>query len=497
MNRITEVSYKKFSSKGDNFMGRKNISIKTNIHYMQAMVFIPVILMIGILLYMMSWQSSQYRQSIHNLTMATEFNFDFKSNIDYKMYRIVIGADKFKTLDPYQDISDSKELFSQLRNSTEHESSKKGLDGILVLIDLLEERIKDIELSNIFGDYDVNMKRLDNDIYIITDLIEEAMSDYIYSETKILESVRLKLDNQIRNLIIICSIVSMFLITFLILSFSSFANKITDPIVELYQYTKEIAKGGLKVQAPKSNIEEIRMLSEQYDQMIIRIDELITHIREEQERQRKTELKLLQSQLNPHFLYNTLDTIVWLAEGKRHREVVEMITALSSFLRIGLNKGNDFISIKEEAEHVRSYLQIQHFRYEDIMDYEIDFDEEIKSYTTLKLTLQPIVENALYHGIKNKREKGFLKIKGWEKNNTIYMQVKDNGIGMKTEELRKMQRLVRMGGDEIDAREGFGIANVAERIRLNYGAEYGLTIESEYGVGTLVTVKIPAYQKLV
>lgn len=239
------------------------------------------------------------------------------------------------------------------------------------------------------------------------------------------------------------------------------------------------------------------MLSEQYDQMIIRIDELITHIREEQERQRKTELKLLQSQLNPHFLYNTLDTIVWLAEGKRHREVVEMITALSSFLRIGLNKGNDFISIKEEAEHVRSYLQIQHFRYEDIMDYELDFDEEIKSYTTLKLTLQPIVENALYHGIKNKREKGFLKIKGWEKNNTIYMQVKDNGIGMKTEELRKMQRLVRMGGDEIDAREGFGIANVAERIRLNYGAEYGLTIESEYGVGTLVTVKIPAYQKLV
>lgn len=475
-------------------MGRKNTSIKTNIHYMQAMVFIPVILMIGILLYMMGWQSSQYRQSIHNLTMATEFNFDFKSNIDYKMYRIVIGAAKFKTLDPYQDITDSKELFLQLRNSTQQESSVKGLDGILVLIDILEERIKDIEKSNIFGDYDINMKRLDNDIYIITDLIEEAMSDYIYSETKILESVRLKLDDQIRNVIILCVIVSMFIITFLIVSFSSFAKKIADPIVALYQYTMEIAKGGLKVLAPKSNIEEIRMLSEQYDQMIIRIDELIAHIRAEQERQRKTELKLLQSQLNPHFLYNTLDTIVWLAEGKRHREVVDMITALSSFLRIGLNKGNDFICIREEAEHVNSYLQIQHFRYEDIMDYEIDFAEEIKGYTTLKLTLQPIVENALYHGIKNKREKGFLKIRGWMEDNTIFMQVKDNGIGMKPEELIKMNKLVHMGGDDIDSREGFGIANVAERIRLNYGKEYGLTIESEYSIGTIVTVKIPAYQ---
>lgn len=478
-------------------MGRKNTSIKTNIHYMQAMVFIPVILMIGILLYMMGWQSSQYRQSIHNLTMATEFNFDFKSNIDYKMYRIVIGAAKFKTLDPYTDITDSKELFSQLRNSTQHESSKKGLDGILILIDILEERIKDIEKSNIFGDYDVNMERLDNDIYIITDLIEEAMSNYIYSETKILESVRLKLDDQIRNLIIISIIVSMFIITFLIVSFSSFANKIANPIEELYQYTMEIAKGGLKVHAPKSNIEEIRMLSEQYDQMVIRIEELISHIRDEQERQRKTELKLLQSQINPHFLYNTLDTIVWLAEGKRHREVVDMITALSSFLRIGLNKGNDFISIKEEADHVRSYLQIQHFRYEDIMDYEIAFEEEIKEYTTLKLTLQPIVENALYHGIKNKREKGFLKINGWMEDHTIFMQVEDNGIGMKPEELRRMKKLVHMGGDDIDSREGFGIANVAERIRLNYGKEYGVTIESEYGIGTVVTVRIPAYQKIV
>ncbi|MEY8354515.1 sensor histidine kinase [Lachnospiraceae bacterium 54-53] len=476
-------------------MKRRSDSIKAKIQSMQAIVFIPVIIMIGILLYMMVWQNRQYRQSIRNLTMATEFNFDFKSNIDYKMYRIVIGADTFETLNPYEDLDNSRQMFEQLKDSTPQESSKKGLDGILILIDILEKRIDDVRTSSIIGDYDRNMERLDKDIYVITDLIEETMSDYIYSETKNLESMRRKLDAQTRQVIAVCVMVSAYIIVFLMVSFSSFGKKITKPIEELCEYTMEIASGSLKVNAPKSNLREIQMLSDQYDQMVVRIGELIEHIKTEQEQKRKTELKLLQAQINPHFLYNTLDTIVWLAEGKRHQEVVDMITALSSFLRIGLNNGRDFITIRGEAEHVNSYLQIQHFRYEDIMDYEIDFEEQIKEFSILKLTLQPIVENALYHGIKNCRKKGFLKISGWKEDEDIFLRVEDNGIGMKPEELLKMQKLVRRGGEDVDLREGFGIANVAERIRLNFGGAYGLQIESEYGTGTSVTVRIPAVLK--
>jgi len=476
-------------------MIQKRDSIKAKLQSMQAIVFIPVIIMIGILLYMMAWQNEQYRQSIRNLTMATEFNFDFKSNIDYKMYRIVIGADTFDSLNPYEELEDSRRLFEQLKDSTPQENSKKGLDGIIILIGILEKRIEDIRTSNIIGDYDRNMERLDKDIYIITELIQETMSDYIYNETKTLESTRLKLDSQTKRVIASCIVVSAYIIVFLIVSFSSFGKKITKPIEELCQYTMVLANGSLKVNAPKSNIREIQMLSDQYDHMVIRIGELIEHIREEQELKRKTELKLLQAQINPHFLYNTLDTIVWLAEGKRHQDVVDMITALSSFLRMGLNNGKDFITIRGEAEHVKSYLQIQHFRYEDIMDYEIDFKEEIMDFSTLKLTLQPIVENALYHGIKNCRKKGFLKISGWQEEEDILLKVEDNGIGMKPEELEKMQRLVRNGGEDLGLREGFGIANVAERIRLNFGETYGVSIESEYGVGTSVTVRIPAALK--
>ena len=476
-------------------MKRKRDSIKVKIQSMQAIVFIPVIIMIGILLYMMSWQNEQYRQSIRNLTMATEFNFDFKSNIDYKMYRIVIGADSFDSLNPYGDLESSRKLFEQLKDSTPQESSKKGLDGILVLIGILEKRIEDIHTSNIIGDYDRNMERLDKDIYVITDLIEETMSDYIYSETKNLEAMRKKLDAQIQQVIALCIVISAYIIVFLMVSFTSFGKKITKPIEELCAYTMEIASGSLKVSAPKSNIEEIQTLSDQYDHMVVRIGELIDHVRQEQELKRKTELKLLQAQINPHFLYNTLDTIVWLAEGKRHQEVVDMITALSSFLRMGLNNGRDFITIRGEAEHVNSYLQIQHFRYEDILDYEIDFEEGIMDFSVMKLTLQPIVENALYHGIKNCRKKGFLKISGWQEEKDIFLRVEDNGIGMKPEALLKMQKLVNRGGEDVDLREGFGIANVAERIRLNFGPDYGISVESEYGVGTSVTVWIPAVQR--
>lgn len=474
-------------------MKYKSDSIKTKIKTMQAIVFIPVIIMIGILLYTMEWQNQQYRQSIRNLTMATEFNFDFKSNIDHKMYRIVIGADTFESLNPYEDLENSRKMFLELKDSTPQETSKKGLDGIVVLIGMLEKRIEDIQTSNIIGDYDRNMARLDQDIYAITDLIQESMSDYIYNETRTLESVRQKLDTQTRQVIALCIVVASYLIVFLIASFSSFGKRITKPIEELCEYTMKLADGNLEVSAPKSNIREIKVLGEQYDQMVFRIGELIRHIKEEQELKRKTELKLLQAQINPHFLYNTLDTIVWLAEGKQHQEVVEMITALSSFLRIGLNNGRDFITIKEEAEHIKSYLLIQHFRYQDIMDYEIDFEEQIRDYSILKLTLQPIVENALYHGIKNCRKKGFLRISGWQEEEDILLKVEDNGIGMKPEDVSKMEHQIAGGSKEVfHVGEGFGIANVAERIRLNFGETYGLTIKSEYGVGTAVTVRIPA-----
>ena len=207
---------------------------------------------------------------------------------------------------------------------------------------------------------------------------------------------------------------------------------------------------------------------------------------------RNAELRLLQEQINPHFLYNTLDTIVWLIEGGKNEEAEDMVMSLSDFFKLALSHGREFITIREEELHIRSYLQIQQVRYRDILDYEIDLDPAIYHYGILKLTLQPLVENALYHGIKPLRAKGLVVIRGrMTQDHRICMEVEDNGVGMQPEELEQMrQEILQPCGDE--ASRGFGMANVSERIRLNFGKEYGMTIDSAPGSGTKVTIIIPA-----
>ena len=207
---------------------------------------------------------------------------------------------------------------------------------------------------------------------------------------------------------------------------------------------------------------------------------------------RATELKLLQAQINPHFLYNTLDTIIWLAEAGQKEQVVMMVSTLSDFFRTTLSKGRDYIMVKEETAHIRSYLTIQQFRYRDILEYEINIPEELNEYQILKLTLQPLVENALYHGIKNKRGLGHILVSGKKQGGNLVFTVRDNGKGMDPERLAYVQRLIRGGLKDEDAPSGFGLFNVNQRLQLNYGPGYGLFLASEEGEWTEVNVIIPA-----
>ena len=268
---------------------------------------------------------------------------------------------------------------------------------------------------------------------------------------------------------------------------------ITEPIQRLCRVTRQAASGDFTVRAEEQRDGEMAVLGDSFNQMIEKIGNLVEDIRVEQLNLRATELKLLQAQINPHFLYNTLDTIVWLAEAGRKDEVVMMVTALSDFFRTTLSKGRDYITVKEEEAHIRSYLQIQQFRYQDILEYSIDVPEELYEYQILKLTLQPLVENALYHGIKNKRGLGHIRVSGEEREDKLIFRVWDDGRGMEPERLEKVRRLI--GGEEgVDRSDpsGFGLFNVAQRLRLNYGPQYGISLESEFGEWTETTVVIPA-----
>ena len=220
--------------------------------------------------------------------------------------------------------------------------------------------------------------------------------------------------------------------------------------------------------------------------MIERLNEQMQQVQQKQESLRRTELALLQAQINPHFLYNTMDTIMWLVEAGSSQEAVEMLSDLSSFFRHSLSRGQDVISLAEEEQHVRSYLQIQHVRYKDILSYTLDIDPALHHVSIPKLTLQPLVENALYHGIKLRRVRGLIEIKGWREGDCIFLQVKDNGIGMSP------QRLEELRATAADTKQlGFGFSAVNQRLQLQFGPEYGLHVESEQGVGTVVTARIP------
>ena len=199
---------------------------------------------------------------------------------------------------------------------------------------------------------------------------------------------------------------------------------------------------------------------------------------------------MLQEQINPHFLYNTLDAIIWMTEAGENKKAIQMTQDLSTFFRVSLSKGASQITIENEREHVKSYLKIQRFSYQDILDYKIDFDDDILGYHIQKLTLQPIVENAIYHGIKNKRGKGMIQVSGKLEGNDVVFRIEDDGIGMTDEELSHLRGIIS-GRITEDEQAGFGMANVQKRLVKNYGASYGIQVESEYMKGTVVTVRIP------
>ena len=270
---------------------------------------------------------------------------------------------------------------------------------------------------------------------------------------------------------------------------------ITSPIRHLCHAAERAGRGDFEIRTHEERIDEIAVLSASFNRMVEEIGKLVEDIRVEELNLRAAELRLLQEQINPHFLYNTLDNIIWLAESNETAQVVNMVSALSDFFRTTLSKGKDYISVRDEEAHINSYLQIQQFRYRDILTYEIDMDEEVYDCEILKLTLQPLVENALYHGIKGKRGLGQIRITGCIRGGLLEFQVKDNGIGMKEERLREVRRIIMGEMEHTKEKGGFGLFNVNERIRLNYGRKYGLRIESTYGQGTCIWVTVPAVKK--
>ena len=277
------------------------------------------------------------------------------------------------------------------------------------------------------------------------------------------------------------------------LLFSRFmASSITLPIQKLRDSMKKVQEGDFSVSdVVVDSRNEIGSLTKSFDVMTHRIQELMEQNVHEQEQKRKSELKALQSQINPHFLYNTLDSIIWMAEGKKNEEVVLMTASLARLLRQSISNEDEVVPIANEVEYARGYLTIQKMRYKDKLEFQIDVDPSILHIPLIKLVLQPIIENAIYHGLKYKESKGLLIIKGFPKDGNAVLQVIDDGVGMDEETLAHIYDRHKVNYHS----NGVGVYNVQKRLKLYYGEDYGITYESVVGKGTTATITIPGRQE--
>lgn len=277
------------------------------------------------------------------------------------------------------------------------------------------------------------------------------------------------------------------------LLFSRFmARSITLPIQKLRDSMKKVQEGDFSVSdVVVDSKNEIGSLTKSFDVMTHRIHELMEQNVHEQEEKRKSELKALQSQINPHFLYNTLDSIIWMAEGKKNEEVVLMTASLARLLRQSISNEDEVVPIANEVEYARGYLTIQKMRYKDKLEFQIDVDSSILYIPLIKLVLQPIIENAIYHGLKYKESKGLLIVKGFMKDGNAVLQVIDDGVGMDEETLAHIYDKHKVNYHS----NGVGVYNVQKRLKLYYGDDYGITYESEKGKGTTATITIPGRQE--
>lgn len=467
-----------------------NSNLATKIRYSYLVLLVPIVLFLIFSFYNLWTVNRNYENMVNSAVVASEFSLDFKKDFDYETYLLIVGNKSIEESNLDDMLKEAKRIVTGLETLTESQENKERLDSVKTYINNLETYIDRIKQNLEEGNkYEDNIEIWENDVQIVTSLLRETIFQYIYYEIRDIQQSRTEYQNFFEETVRFSLIAFAFILVLIILLSYHIPLSITRPIRRLSEVTDQVTKGDLSVRSDVKSGAEVSVLSDSLNSMIDKINELLEQVTKEQIRLRKAEFELLQSQINPHFLYNTLDTIIWLAEAGEQKKVMSMVGSLSEFFRTSLNQGKDIISIKEELQHVRSYLEIQQVRYQDILQYEINVPKELDKYSIPKITIQPLVENALYHGIKNKRGLGRIVINGRMEEKCFVLQIEDNGIGMSEERLKQVREGIQQKVPT--EKDMYGLYNVNERIRLNFGEEYGISIESTYMEGTVVSIILP------
>lgn len=471
-------------------------SLTTKIRFYFLILLIPVVLVLFYCFYNLWEGNRQYESMINSTVVASEFSLDFKKDFDYETYLLITGNKTLEESHLQESLEEANRIVAGLEEVTTSRDNLNRLKNVRKYLDNLQTYIDRIGRNLAKTDkYEENMEIWENDVQIVTSLVREEIFQYTYYEVKGIQESYARYQESFLVMIrfAVVAIICMLLVVTLLSYFLPLS--ITRPFTQLSEVTDQVAKGNLSVRAHVRTGREAKVLSDSLNAMLDKNNELIEQVKTEQIRLRKAEFELLQAQINPHFLYNTLDAIVWLAEAGEQKKVVSMVGSLSEFFRTSLNEGKDIIAVKEELQHVRSYLEIQQVRYQDILKYEIRVPEELHVYMIPKITIQPLVENALYHGIKNKRGLGKIEITGVLKEDCFCIHVRDDGIGIPAERLRQIRE--GLHNRTSAGRDFYGLYNVNERIRLHFGERFGIFVESTYGAGAEVSILLPRVTEIV
>lgn len=476
---------------------------------LNTMTFIIIIPLTVLVIYLMATVvkfCNAYNQSIVNITDVNNSMAYFREDLDYTMYRIAIGTMTYQDIhdmpeedrpygweqikDPHEMINSTRKVYRQLLKRTTDDGNRRRITWIIHCLDQLEDRVNEIEDNLPYGGYDKNMQLLDMGVYMLTEDIAEQSQEYIYYETLHVQEIQRQLERQERTAMVVSlSLLGMILGLGLILS-RRITKSVTEPIQKLCNETERVARGDFTSGPKIESGDELAILTGSFDHMKGEIGRLIEDIRQEQNQRRVMELQLLQEQINPHFLYNTLDSIKWIAVIQKNSGIVKAVTALSKLLK-NMAKGVDQrVTLREELDFVRDYVTIEKLKYVEMFDLEVDIGEEILYEARIvKLTLQPLVENAIFSGIEPGGKNGTIRIHAYEKDKCLCIDVRDDGIGIPEEKIPELlNHSEKLKGDQMSS---IGMPNVDRRLKLIYGEEYGLSVESRVGEYTQITVRIP------
>jgi two-component system sensor histidine kinase YesM len=455
-------------------------------------VLLTVPAVIGLVVMMI--YSSRTQAMIRRMDAAAEMKPALETTIAENLFAVAAGRSSFEESGVEELIGNTDSTLDELLEETEG-SGHLQLTIARRTMDTMEQYVLKVRDGMAAGLPIHEIEGMVDEVRNVGRLVADMLDAFTTEEIKNASEISTRL----RVILIATVAAEVILLLIALLRTGSETRRLTESIhtaiYSLEETVRKIAEGNFGDRVRGMNVTELKELSEQINQMADRLEMLIDQVRQKQDNLSKAELRTLQAQINPHFLYNTLDTIVWQAESGKGDEVVQLTRNLSDFFRISLSAGADWIPVTQELKHVSAYLSIQKIRYRDILDYEVETPDGLEEIYMLKLLLQPLVENALYHGIKNKRGGGKITVRVSRLNRIMTFRVTDTGKGMTAEQLREVEAMLKEEAPAAQAalesgHTGFGLRNVDTRIRLYYKKQTGLIFQSG-PEGTEVSFTIP------